>query len=108
MNAFLTGSQIYGSPTENSDIDLVVSMDDENRARLWALVKDSEKKANFNTDADYGGNLNLQFGRLNLIVLKSDIEMANWKVGTVMLERQGPVSRERAVEVLKALRDKTL
>ena len=108
MNAFLTGSQIYGSPTENSDIDLVVSMDDENRARLWALVKDSEKKANFNTDADYGGNLNLQFGRLNLIVLKSDIEMANWKVGTVMLERQGPVSRARAVEVLKALRDKTL
>ena len=108
MNAFLTGSQIYGSPTENSDIDLVVSMDDENRARLWALVKDSEKKVNFNTDADYGGNLNLQFGRLNLIVLKSDIEMANWKVGTVMLERQCPVSRERAVEVLKALRDKTL
>ena len=67
MRAFLTGSQIYGTPTEKSDIDLVVLMDDEDRMTLHSLVGDSEEVVPARQDFNgYGvGSLNLKFGRLN-------------------------------------------
>jgi hypothetical protein len=102
MNAFLTGSQVYGTPTEKSDIDLVVLLSDDDRLMLAELVAEqvSEK-----TYGNYGvGSLSLRFGNLNLIVAKDSDEFTNWAYGTKVLRRQSPVSRERAVELFKNLK----
>jgi len=81
---FITGSHAYGSPTENSDIDLVVWAVGETRAKLEV------------------GGYPIRFGRLNLILI-SDIDQWDiWKIGTEALvklskSRKSAVSRDEAV-----------
>ncbi len=97
--AFITGSHAYGTPTCNSDVDLVIRCSFLTRQALTALMVDGA-----NVDEDYGvGVRQISVGRLNLIMCSSDRVFAAWAEGTRRLRLRTPVSREDAVSVLKAL-----
>lgn len=95
MNAFLTGSQAYGTPREDSDVDLAIVMTSADLALLRPLV-----------DSTHGSNgASLRFGRLNLIALPAD-EFVAWKIATERAIAEKPVTRERAIELIEAEKDK--
>jgi len=81
MNAFRTGSTVYGVPTENSDIDLVVLMEQ--------------------ADIDALGPFPIRFGKLNLIALDSPVEFAQWLLARKLCLEEAPVTRDRAVTIHK-------
>jgi len=64
MRAFLTGSQIYGNPSPESDVDLVIFTDQETVDKLVEL---SDNKS-----------FPIKFGRLNLIITKNEAEYTTW------------------------------
>lgn len=85
MNAFLTGSRAYGTPREDSDIDLVILTDRQNAGELWALSKDGTK---------------LILDNVNVIALTNPEQFELWRKGTEMLKESTPVSRDEAVAFL--------
>lgn len=97
MNAFLTGSHAYGSPSDDSDVDLVVRCDEETRAKLVELFAPPEV-------AQYGASVQqFKVGKLNLILCTSDERFRAWSQGTEFLREVAPVERSKAVRVFKAL-----
>lgn len=68
MNAFLTGSRVYGKPRPGSDTDLVIRVDEATADRLRKLSETGKEP--------------VKFGRLNLILCETDEEYAVWKTGT--------------------------
>lgn len=72
MKAFLTGSHVYGTPGSNSDVDLVVMVDDED----FSKVKDLSDSVR-----------TVRFGRLNLILCQSETEFAAWRMTTDRLRK---------------------
>lgn len=98
MNAFLTGSRAYGWPTDKSDIDLVVLVDQRTFGILVDLLGDPDPHGKS------GGNdvsASLRVGKLNLILHTSENAFDAWQEGTDELIARSPVTREEAVEVLK-------
>lgn len=98
MKSYITGSRAYGTPTEESDYDLVIAVTTE-EANLIS-------QAGTSPNACYPST---HFGKLNLIIFRSDVpedmlRYYRWKQAhdTLMLEK--PVTRERAVEVHKSLK----
>lgn len=94
MNAFLTGSRVYGSPQADSDIDLVVRVD-ETTAGLLRLLS--------------GNKDTVRFGKLNVILCTTDKEFAVWKLGTEQLRYarnagNPPVDKYMAKEAFDHLR----
>ena len=93
MHSFLTGSQVYGTPDELSDIDLVVLVSKEEKDFLFSKSEHNSK---------------LMFGNLNIIALdkdyQPDVEKYNaWKQGTEHLKSIKPVTREFAIEHFSSL-----
>lgn len=94
--AFITGSRAYGNPRPDSDIDLVVRMDEATLAILRLLNE--------------SGNDNvIRFGNLNIIPALSDADYAVWVVGTKQLIRRKEcfgesISRDDAKGLLDNLR----
>jgi len=108
MKAFLTGSQVYGTPSKESDIDLVVCMTvSDVNTMVRVLTEKGEKPEH----VDYGdGQSSIKIGSLNLLVCHTDKRYASWLLGTqvLMQERQtrhSPLTREHAIEVFSALRE---
>lgn len=106
MLSFVTGSRAYGKPTDTSDIDLVVLVDEEDLARL-AAMSDTNKNPNpYLFNPDYGPEVkvkgNFRFGKLNLVALTDKMDFEVWKIITDDLKSRAPVSREYAKEVFKA------
>lgn len=99
MNAFLTGSQVYGTPTAQSDVDLAVRVSDSD-CELLATLADQEPGS---------GGMSIRFGNLNLICL-GERSFEAWREATEELIARKPVTRDEAVKVIKAkltaLRDK--
>jgi hypothetical protein len=96
--AFLTGSHAYGKPTDGSDVDLVVRLDEDTRKKLVEIFcPESEREAH--------GYPELQFksGKLNIILCSTDASFDAWLDGTKKLIAEAPVTRDRAVEVIKPL-----
>jgi len=93
--AFVTGSQVYGTPTEESDIDLVVLVSDEQYSKL---VKLSNGMGENTGPRSYP---QIRFGKLNLIALSDDVVWKAWRDATRSLEKIKPVSRDDAVAVIK-------
>jgi len=96
VNAFITGSQAYGEPTPESDIDLCVCLTMQEMYLLAGLA-DHAKGAGSMPDS-------LCFGRLNLLILE-DWKFRAWKRGTdILIQRKivsgKPCTREEAIEVL--------
>lgn len=100
MNAFLTGSQVYGTPHEKSDIDLVVLV---SQPELEILA------AHHRSDSDpevYKGMTStaLRFGKLNLLCVTDEADLAVWRSGTDELVARKPVTRPEAVALFTAKR----
>lgn len=97
MNAFLTGSHVYGTPHDESDVDLVVRIDQKTYDKLCELAGVPHN------------HRPLRFGDLNLVVCLDDAEYAAWKAGTeTLLEDvragRGPATRTGACNLFDKIR----
>lgn len=100
--SFLTGSRVYGTPRPDSDVDLVVLMESEEIQAL-ALLADSNKDVSSGASrAVYDSGSCLRFGRLNLIAHWDRDVFDAWRAATEELAKAKPVTREHAIEAIKA------
>lgn len=101
MKVFLTGSHAYGTPNENSDIDLCIYISQEDLDKL-VLLNDSKFVKPLSADgAEYPVSRSLRFGDLNLIA-HTDLTQYNlWKEATEALIKHRPVTRDYAVQWIK-------
>jgi len=93
-NAFITGSQAYGTPHDRSDIDVAVLMDKDDVRLLNDIKDDAEER--------YADSHSLRFGDLNLILFTDPVKFEAWRRATDALLEQQPVSRAQAVAAIKA------
>lgn len=95
MKSFITGSRDYGSPTANSDIDLVI------------LV--SKEDAEFLKRQSDLGNLPTKFGKLNLIIADNENDFNIWFMARELCRKaarktpENKISRSKAVEIHRKL-----
>lgn len=87
---FLTGSQAYGSPTVNSDVDVVV------------LLTDKEPYyEQLEISTTYEDAVTVRFGKLNIIFVYSQLEYEAWYAATqrmIQWKNKGwPVPKEQAI-----------
>lgn len=87
---FITGSFAYGSPDDDSDIDLVVFM--------------TKEIVDFLLTKRDPGRRSIHFGKLNIIPVISEAEYLVWLDGTRELSLRRPVTTEEATAVLDRLR----
>lgn len=96
MTAFITGSRAYGTPREDSDIDLVISVSPADSEILWRLTEETTGS--------------VRFGRLNLIICeqedpeKTPIKFFTWRRVTDALKALSlikPVTRDEAVSAFQ-------
>ena len=91
MEAFITGSHAYGTPTERSDVDIVLRVSADTAKQLRKLSS-SDKI--------------VRFGKANLILVENDLEYAAWLLGTRDLQRRGvSVNKRDAKRVFDQLRE---
>lgn len=83
-SAFVTGSRAYGTPRDDSDLDLVILVTQEVSDELFKHGKTETGTC--------------RFGMLNLICFTSEEDYFGWKDVTNKLIKQKPVSREFAIE----------
>jgi hypothetical protein len=102
MQAFLTGSQVYGKPTQDSDIDLVIFTDVDTMLRLRAL-SDNPRLVNI-SGSNTHKSASIRFGKLNLTVVTTEDEWQVWRLATLALKAEAPVSKEHAIERQEWLR----
>lgn len=100
--ALLTGSRVYGTPTEDSDVDLVVLLPESAVAVLRGLA-DPWGHPDRDEYIAAGGEP-LRFGKLILICCLNPEYYKVWKEGTRRLKRSAPVSRAFAVSYFRELR----
>jgi predicted nucleotidyltransferase len=96
---FLTGSRVYGTPTEDSDVDLVVLTEPETRTALFDVAEEFDGVDRYGVTTS-----SLVFGGLNLLVETDRRRFLIWKLGTNYLKTQAPVTRDEAVEFFRKLR----
>lgn len=86
---FLTGSQAYGTPNEESDVDIVV------------LVRDSEELEEFPVGKYNDNTPTIRIGKLNIILVYNESEYDAWFAATqkmIAWKKAGwPVPREQAI-----------
>lgn len=90
---FITGSHAYGTPHEDSDIDLVVLVDGDDSVLLCKYSED-QKEGDYHT---------FRYGKLNLILIVDPVRYETWAGGTEQLKLMKPVTREYAVEFFQTL-----
>lgn len=113
MNAILTGSQVYGTPTESSDIDMVVLVSHETLELLSSLLIDDEKmpkKGNVNSDGELEmTQLTARFGRLNLIAVTREEDWDAWRRGTDRLCQKSmagvKIDKGLAIATMRGIRE---
>lgn len=97
--SFLTGSHVYGVPTSDSDIDLVVLVSEEDRTKL-ILCSDT-------------GKIPCKFGVLNLILVTSEEELKAWKLAKDKClsakeeSKEEGISRELSLKIHQEVREST-
>jgi predicted nucleotidyltransferase len=103
VESFLTGSHAYGTPTTESDVDLVVLMSKEDADKLQSLC---DKNQSHPEDENYitAGGMSLRFGKLNLIVCTNRLYFEIWRAGTKRLKKRAPASREEACRLFRKLK----
>jgi hypothetical protein len=103
--AFVTGSQVYGKPTVDSDIDFVVRCDIEVGDMIGLIALDAV--CLHNKGLHYSrSSTTLRFGKLNLILCHTDEAYEAWKEGTREAYERRPVSRDHAIKIMKHFREK--
>lgn len=88
MNAFLTGSRVYGIPSDDSDVDLVVLLSTDDKAKL----------------REVHGPGPIKFGNLNLILCDKQEQFDCWEKSRYDCLKQSditgaPLTREMAVRI---------
>lgn len=86
-NAFITGSRAYGTPTEKSDLDLVILVSGNDSDILWGETEVPSS---------------VRFGRLNLLIFQKRDRFERWRQVTEALIQRRPVTREDAVSAFKS------
>jgi len=86
--AFLTGSHAYGTPHEQSDIDLVILCDEETRLKLRSLANRH--------------NGQIRFGGLQVLAFSNEAVFSAWKTINDQLITRKPVERDDAVQCFKS------
>ncbi len=106
---FLTGSRAYGIPKQDSDIDLVLYLDDAELQEL-AKLADEVMGADEELEGLYGQayTSSLRFGDLNLICCTDDRVFDAWRIITKELKKKAPVTRHFAVEYMARRREELL
>lgn len=99
-NAFLTGSQVYGTPNEASDVDLVVCASEGALEWLIDLAGEHIEPEEYND-----GSISIRCGKLNLIVLSDPAEYERWRLATHLLLGVKPVSKLDAKRFFKGFVD---
>ena len=92
--AFLTGSRRYGTPTEDSDTDLVILCEDfvpDRRLVVPVIWNLREKTAP-----------SCRFGKLNIITFTIRENFLRWRQVTEELEKRKPVTRDEAIAAFQA------
>lgn len=92
--AFLTGSRAYGTPTEKSDIDIGVLVDQQVFNILTAYSEEQHLGYPSNKQV-------IRFGKLNIIAFTEKDRYEKWKKVNNELIEQQPVSRINAVYAFK-------
>ena len=100
MHAFITGSYAYGTPTETSDVDLVVYCDDPNDLSTIKLNFGNKQSQHM---------LPIRAGNLNIINCETPEEWSIWKYGTELLKRRADqegrsICKEEASELFDSLK----
>lgn len=90
MLAFLTGSQVYGTPNHDSDYDLVIRCDSETK-QILIDQSDNEK-------------MPCMFGKLNIIFATNDKEYHTWRAARDKCKKIAPISRELAYQIHEEVR----
>jgi predicted nucleotidyltransferase len=103
MRSFLTGSRVYGTPRQDSDIDLVVLVSEGDLIALSKLA-DELKDLESPGGAYYEDGTSLRFGKLNLLCVTEEKHFDVWRKGTEELMLIAPVTREHACGFLDGLR----
>lgn len=103
VNAFLTGSRVYGTPRDESDIDLMILTSDDDYAALcnWGTVR--------NASGEQCDWQSLRFERLNIISTSDPDRFEVWRKITNDLAARAPVTKEEAIahwELLEGAYDK--
>lgn len=103
MKSFITGSQIYGKPNEQSDIDLVIFGDNDLKKELRSFQGPRTIQAQSKTR-----NGPIKFGNLNLIVVTDEIEYLAWlhslrKCRALSLENE--VKKSQAIHIHDEVRN---
>ena len=109
MKSFPTGSYVYGLPTEESDIDIVVMMEDGDADDFDRFC--GEAGLDNHGDVDYPGGLSYKSGKFNMIVVDNDQDWQVWKDGTeecieAMVKNRGGLERSAACEIFTKHRAK--
>ena len=96
-NAFVTGSRVYGVPNADSDVDLVVLVDERDAD---ILRRHAEEFRSSDDGCGRPGWYAIRFGRLN-VILCDQKRFDLWRGATDELIEQRPVTRDFAVSVVK-------
>ena len=106
LRAFLTGSRVYGTPREDSDVDMVVFLSREEVVTLRGLGEQLEPAlGGYDVTTE---SFPLRFGRLNLLVCLTEAAYNTWRAGTDALVAQFAAgdtpTRDEAIAVFRKLR----
>lgn len=100
MCAVLTGSRVYGTPREDSDVDLAVLVSLEDFDKLVALFPPGGEADSYKGCPAQP----LRIGKLNLLLVTSEAHLAIWRAGTDILKANAPVTREQAMQLFAEMR----
>lgn len=98
--AFITGSQVYGTPNEDSDIDLVILVDGDVESHDALELLAAKGEPVLAGAEDYGDHLTIRFGDLNLIVFTDEVPFEAWRKTTNELIARRPVTRDEAIKAM--------
>lgn len=109
MNAILTGSMVYGTPHEDSDLDIVVLVDPSSLELIADMADElCEGYVGAPDDETTTDSVIVRAGRFNVIAVTKPEDFATWVKGTAQLKERrvqgGTVTREQAVELFDKLR----
>ena len=108
MTSFITGSQVYGKPNENSDVDLVVLI---NKEEVELLKKTCDRYTEwYEREGDCGRytyilhSISIHFGKLNLICVFRESIYNIWLQATNSAASKRDITTEIMDSLLTSLR----
>ena len=97
MHGFITGSRAYGTPREDSDVDLAVFVPSQDADKFRELFKAELRISN---EGSYPDGCAYRFGNLNLLVFSSEPHFKAWRDATAELVARKPVTRSEAIKAI--------